>query len=373
MLVVILTTYALVARIYAEECEDIYGGHWTLVRHSYAKWFQSTDSLQGTDEYGVYDADPQSIQSWSIPFADELEDDGTTKFMFSNGDCSEWMVTTNDQFLTVFPSAISATILASHVSTTSYQVDWLVRGDSNPEDPWISYGNHADNTFATNMYAENAVATGCGHTDRCQRWDNYPSADKSLNVWIQTKGDRDCTQFAIDDWLLECSQEWADHGDTSDLLDTRITALESAVTAAETSISSNTANIATNTGDITSLKTDVGTAQSDIATNAGGIEDNVADIGTNTGNIATAQADIIALDARIDALGVYGAQANGLNVDGFDPTGSSLPFGLMYKDLIIIGLVCVNVVMMVTFACCLCGKPYAQVMAHEYDAEPMKL
>ena len=82
---------------YEHPCQYKYGGNWLLVRHSYNSWHPATDNLKGTDVYGVYDNNPQSLNSWSIQFDNVLQSDNSTLFMFSNGDCSEWMITTNDQ------------------------------------------------------------------------------------------------------------------------------------------------------------------------------------------------------------------------------------------------------------------------------------
>eukprot|EP01083_Nonionella_stella_P239477 838101_1 len=71
--------------------EGIDGGEWYLVRHVYNKWHPATDNLAGTDMYGTHDDNPLSPTSWSIPFAAILAPDGSTLFMFSNGDCSRWL------------------------------------------------------------------------------------------------------------------------------------------------------------------------------------------------------------------------------------------------------------------------------------------
>ena len=73
--------------LFNHACQDIYGGGWSLVRHSYNGWHDETDNLAGTDIYGTYDADPQSTNEWSIQFDNILASDGSTLFMFSNGDC----------------------------------------------------------------------------------------------------------------------------------------------------------------------------------------------------------------------------------------------------------------------------------------------
>eukprot|EP01084_Bolivina_argentea_P097385 175063_1 len=289
MLFIILTS--LLAQTFAQSCDDmdsLYPGHWTLVRHSYWQWFQSTDSLAGTDIYGTYDNNPQSIQSWSIQFDDQLSDDGSTLFMFTNGDCTQWMVTENNQFLTESQGAIPGTILASHLQNTPYQTDWLVRGISNPEDPWISFKNHGDDDFATNMYSENAVPNSqpCDQATigRCQRWDDNPNSDKSLNVWIQTES-RDCTLVAIDDFLLECSNEWDSYNDFRTTTVNKMSVLE--------------ADIQDNIDDIKTLQAAVNKTDGDLAA-----------------AISTFQTDINDMKDSINGISIFGAQGEGRNVDG---------------------------------------------------------
>eukprot|EP01083_Nonionella_stella_P133682 406453_1 len=81
-------------------CDSIYGGGWSLVRHSYNGWHPATDDVLGTDEYGVFDNNPKSFNTWTIPYNNALEDDGSTLFMFSNGGCSEFLVAEHKQFNT---------------------------------------------------------------------------------------------------------------------------------------------------------------------------------------------------------------------------------------------------------------------------------
>eukprot|EP01083_Nonionella_stella_P290212 987592_1 len=105
---------------YTGPCLDIDGGNWTLVRHAYNQWHPATDFLEGTDEYGTYVNDPQSMSSWSIPFSQYLWPDGSTQFMFSDGDCTEWLITTNDQFTSFYSTSYTANILSSYLSSTPY-------------------------------------------------------------------------------------------------------------------------------------------------------------------------------------------------------------------------------------------------------------
>ena len=74
-------------------CQNLYGGQWVLVRHAYNAWHTASDQLAGTDQYGTYDNDPLSMATWSIPFDKALESDGNVLFMFSNGDCSQYSIT----------------------------------------------------------------------------------------------------------------------------------------------------------------------------------------------------------------------------------------------------------------------------------------
>eukprot|EP01084_Bolivina_argentea_P009173 17156_1 len=160
-----------------DPCENIYGGGWRLVRHSYDAWHPSLDNLQGTDSYGDPDNNPKSMNTWSIPFDLDLQADGSSLFMFSNGDCSEWMVAENKQFTTTFVSETERNILASHVSSTQYEALWWLR-PTNAEDPWISYYDHDLYSYTSLLYGE------AGTIWRRERFD-APGADKSVNVWIK--------------------------------------------------------------------------------------------------------------------------------------------------------------------------------------------
>eukprot|EP01083_Nonionella_stella_P019335 53776_1 len=137
-------------------CTDIHGGDWTLVRHAYNAWHPATDNLAGTDVYGTYDNDPQSTSNWSIAYSEALEDDGSTVFMFSNGDCSEFLITSNDQFITSQNGTYLARIIASHYDTNVYNVTWNYTSI-----PWLSWQNasHA----STLLYGE---ASNTNHLDR---------------------------------------------------------------------------------------------------------------------------------------------------------------------------------------------------------------
>ena len=147
-----------------------------LVRHAYNQFHQATDDLRGTDVYGTFDNDPQSLNTWSIQFDNVLDSNGSTLFMFSNGDCSEWMVVKNDQFYTEFGANVSRHIIASHYDI-DYSAKWQNRGPSMaPEDPWISFKDFPEDNYETILYGENN-----GGGAALNRFNNV---DKSVNTWI---------------------------------------------------------------------------------------------------------------------------------------------------------------------------------------------
>ena len=138
-----------------------------LVRHTYDKWFNATDSLKGTANYGNMSG-PLSVNEFAISFKAANK----TQFRFSFGICDKWLITTYDQFAFAWGTGYNAIILSSHISNVSYTAIWHNRGNS-PEDPWISYKNHSDENWGTILYGEN----------------NYGGRDtysgQYVNVWMQ--------------------------------------------------------------------------------------------------------------------------------------------------------------------------------------------
>ena len=146
----------------------MYGGDWTLVRHSYQSWHNATDALAGTDVYGVYDNNPESVYDWSIQFDETLKADGSTLFMFSDEDCSQWLITRNDQFTSIYANEDRHIIASSN--DIDYDAKWYNRGGSNLEDPWISLEDYPTGALyggANSEYNQNIF-----------------SAVSSINVWI---------------------------------------------------------------------------------------------------------------------------------------------------------------------------------------------
>lgn len=149
---------------------NIDGGGWTLVRHSYNKWPKAKDSLNGTAWYGRYKNDPTSEEEFSTPFKPKIG----TQFLFSNGDCTKWLVTTYDEFGTAKGANYEARILKSHISDSPYFAKWYHR-TTNLEDPWISYMDHWTDNRGTCLYGGNSN----GHN-------KHNINGQHCNVWIRT-------------------------------------------------------------------------------------------------------------------------------------------------------------------------------------------
>ena len=77
------------------DCENIDGGGWQLVRHvsaSEGAFHPATDRLTGSDVYGTFDGNGQSSETWSISY----ENAKYNQFLFAFGDCSEWLISSVD-------------------------------------------------------------------------------------------------------------------------------------------------------------------------------------------------------------------------------------------------------------------------------------
>ncbi len=162
-----------------DACYSIYGGGWMLVRHAFNRWHRATDNLQGTDIYGTNDNDPQSTESWSIQFDYIIHTiQNGTIFMLSNGDCSEYLITTYYQVNLTSPCTQSncsyfGYIIESNTRSTYYN-EWFNRGPSFPADPLISYNLNDDLSI---LYAE-------GKNNYSERFFPTKPKDLSVNVWI---------------------------------------------------------------------------------------------------------------------------------------------------------------------------------------------
>jgi len=159
-----------------KDCSSsIDGGGWTLVRHSPPSgWGPFCDHLAGTAYLGPVGG-PDADLPWTVPWTGS-----PSKFLFSFGDCSNWLVTT--------PAAIYGQyqndprqILSSSLNSCPYKARWYNR-KMYTEDPWISVKDHP----AIIVYGESwsSASHGCGSCkhEECRvmlKW------HKGANVYIK--------------------------------------------------------------------------------------------------------------------------------------------------------------------------------------------
>jgi len=129
---------------------------------------------------------------------------------------------------------------------------------------------------------------------------------------------RDCTEFPVDDWLLDCSAEFGE-----------------------------------NENDIATLKSDIVTIKSDIQT----IEDSVNGK-ADTAATNALQAAIDVINSRLDKLTLSSAHSVPGMVDGSTPLDTdSMKWTLTGKDMTIVALLMVNLAIMATlFVVCRTGS-----------------
>lgn len=171
------------------DCQDIDGGDWRLVRHTYGEWFIAKDGMVGTEDYngGCEDQDPLSTIACSTPFADIFVNNPTGKVMFSNGNCSQYLVTTYDQFAVIRSSPYEANIIESDISSEPYTAKWYARC-TDCGDPWIGTRDHCSlsNDCMETLYAEDSTLL---HTGRFRSLRSDDVVTVSLNVWIKNTYD----------------------------------------------------------------------------------------------------------------------------------------------------------------------------------------
>ena len=167
---------------YADACDGIYDGGWSLVRHSFNQWYESTDNLQGTDIYGVFDDDPLSLTSWSIQFDDIIRSYNNKSgaiVMFSNGDCSEYLITIFDSINVTSNNSYWGYIIESNTRSSPYYDKWRNRDPLTfPNDPLILYTLSDQSSM---LYTE---GSNINYLDRF--FPTGSSQDLFLNVWIKT-------------------------------------------------------------------------------------------------------------------------------------------------------------------------------------------
>ena len=164
------------------DCQDIDNGGWKLVRHTFGEWYMSRDGLIGTENYngGCIDQNPISNIQCSTPFNKQYINNPSGKFMFSNGDCTQYLITTYDQFAIIRSSPYSAKILkSSYKPNNEYYADWYARCIG-CGDPWISVQDHCKDYGCFDvLYAESS--TNLHQT----RFESNDTNNISLNVWVK--------------------------------------------------------------------------------------------------------------------------------------------------------------------------------------------
>jgi len=119
------------------------GSDWKLVRRAapaQGVWHQATDQLVGIDEYGVYDNNITSDNSFSINFEQAVPD--FDEFLFMTGDSTMWLVASRWSITGEFYTNQNRPILASSLNSSPHQALWYRRYGS-PEDPWVSLRDHS--------------------------------------------------------------------------------------------------------------------------------------------------------------------------------------------------------------------------------------
>ena len=163
------------------------GGAWELVRRVKPgnQWHPSTDSLQGTDVYGVFVNDSTVDSTFSIAFnIEEVED-----FLFITGDHQKWVIASveavlgaKDETLGNFQgySGQNRDIKMSSISSDPYQALWYNR-ESVAEDPWISLTDHSLAIEEGNIIYGEADFDHATHT-------SILHLHNGANVYIRKKG-----------------------------------------------------------------------------------------------------------------------------------------------------------------------------------------
>ena len=148
-----------------------------MVRHvsaTHGAHHPSTDDCIGSDIYGIYDGDAQSLSTWSIQF-DNIQ---FNQFLFAFGDCSTWLVTSEFEAIGENYDAKERCIFNSSEAskTAPYSAIWYNRGSSDAEDPWISTLN-SDESSDKMVYGEDSNSNNF----------DGPLNHGGSNVWIRNK------------------------------------------------------------------------------------------------------------------------------------------------------------------------------------------
>merc|ERR1712062_174894 len=148
---------------------------------------------------------------------------------------------------------------------------------------------------------------------------------------------RDCDTLHIDAFLTECSAEWDENNNT--------------LAAMSESIGDNAADITTVTATATTNTADIAAVTATAASNTAGIATNAADFSVISTNMTALEAKIEALELAVAKLTVFSAHSQSGNLD-VGPSGitmTDLVGGGMWsiKDVVIIGLVVFNVILVI--------------------------
>jgi len=151
---------------------------------------------------------------------------------------------------------------------------------------------------------------------------------------------RDCTEFPVDEWLLDCSVEFGEN--ENDIATIQNTLSSKADTATTTALQASVDDI---DAEIITLKSDIQT-----------IEDSVNEK-ADTATTDALQAAIDAINIRLDKLTLTSGHSVPGMVDGATHLDTDSKWTLNGKDLAIIALLAVNLLIMVTlFVICRTGS-----------------
>ena len=148
---------------------------WALVRHvpKGGTWHPTNDNLRGTSAYGTAHAGPTHSAAWSVTWNTYPWFTGPRRFLFATANLNSWLVATKDTVGLPGANALYNVVKSSRTAS-AHQVRWYNRGNSNPEDPWISLNNHGGSSGM--LYGE----------------DSYPAhaellaaADGGINVFLE--------------------------------------------------------------------------------------------------------------------------------------------------------------------------------------------
>ena len=191
--------------------------------------------------------------------------------------------------------------------------------------------------------------------------------------------ERDCDILHIDDFLLQCSAEWDSNTASNTAMASSITTNTANIATVTASAATNADDIATNTASAESNAQAITTATNLTNTNAAAIATNTGDIATVTGSANTNSAGLTAMGTRMDSvesrlsaieltlsrLAIVSAHSSIGDVDvstaaDLEDDGSWTAMTLNGKDVVIVGMLAVNAVLLTSMAVVCCRKQRGQ-------------